>query len=159
MTAASLPAEDVQTYPRPAVAEPMAHRVEIFLGGKLIADTERAMRVLETHHAPTYYIPPDDVDADLSALPGQSFCEWKGMARYFDVAANGQTAARAAWTYVNPTAGFIGIAGYLAFYASKMELCRVGGVEVEPQPGDFYGGWITPNLTGIVKGGPGTEHW
>lgn len=156
---APLPIEDVQAYPRPAIAEPTSHRIEVNLGGLLIVETTRAMRVLETHHAPTYYIPPDDVHADLSAAEGGSFCEWKGVAQYFDVSAGERVARRAAWTYKDPTGAFAAMAGYIAFYASKMDRCTVGGVLVEPQQGDFYGGWITPNLKGIVKGGPGTEHW
>lgn len=154
-----LPQEDVQSYPRPAIAEPSSHRIQITLGGALIVDTSRAIRVLETHHAPTYYVPPDDVTADLSAVGGRSFCEWKGVAHYFDVISGKHHARRAAWTYPKPTGQFTALAGYIAFYASKMERCSVAGVLVEPQKGDFYGGWITPNLTGIVKGGPGTEHW
>lgn len=157
--AEDLPTEDVQSYPRPAIAQPVAHRIQVMLAGALISDTTRAIRVLETHHAPTYYIPLGDVQAELSAAEGRSFCEWKGVAQYFDVIAGGQIARRAAWTYKSPTRGFSSISGYIAFYASKLDRCSVGDVEILPQQGDFYGGWITPNLKGIVKGGPGTEHW
>ena len=139
--------------------EPVSQRVRVVLGGAVVADTVEALRVLETHHAPTYYIPPEDVAAELTPAPGGSFCEWKGRARYFDVSAGGVTARRAAWCYDAPTPGFADLAGYLAFYAGRMDACFVGDMEVLPQDGDFYGGWVTANLTGRPKGARGTEHW
>lgn len=154
-----LPRENVQSYPRPPALEPVSLPITIRLGGALVAQSNAAYRVLETHHAPTYYIPPKDVLAELRPVAGSSFCEWEGAARYFDVVVDGATAKRAAWCYDDPTEHFAPLAGYLAFYAGKMEECRVGDAVVIPQPGDFYGGWVTPNLDGIVKGGPGTRHW
>ena len=154
-----LPREDVATYPRPPALEPVPQPIEIHLGGVLVASTSRALRVLETHHAPTYYLPPEDIRATLRPTAGGSFCEWKGRASYLDVTAGDKTAKRAAWRYLEPTPRFAALAGYIAFYAGAMDECRVGGVQVLPQPGDFYGGWVTPNLDGIVKGAPGTQHW
>ena len=154
-----LPTENVQDYPRPPRLEPVAQTVRIVLGGQVIVETGRALRVLDTHHAPTYYIPPDDIAADLRPAPGRSLCEWKGQARYWDVSAGGKTAARAAWSYTNPSSRFAALDGYLAFYSSLMDECAVAGVVVTPQPGDFYGGWVTPNLQGIVKGDAATRHW
>ena len=157
--AEELPGEDVQSYPRPAIAQAFDKRIQVILGDTVIVDTTQAIRVLETHHAPTYYIPPQDISATLTGASGHSFCEWKGRARYFDVAAGPRVARRAAWTYERPTPAFLSLAGYVAFYAASMDRCMVAGVAVLPQEGDFYGGWITPNLTGAVKGRPGTEHW
>jgi uncharacterized protein (DUF427 family) len=154
-----LPRENVQSYPRPPALEPVPQRILIRLGGVVVAETSRAMRVLETHHAPTYYLPPEDVRALLHPVPGSSVCEWKGVARYFDVRAGDATAARAAWCYDRPTARFAPLAGYAAFYAGMMEEAWVGDTRVTPQPGDFYGGWVTPNLDGLIKGAPGTQHW
>ncbi|WP_254449009.1 DUF427 domain-containing protein [Thalassococcus sp. S3] len=154
-----LPVENVQDYPRPPALQKVPQRVKIHFGGRLIVDTEHALRVLETHHAPTYYIPPSDVDADLIAAPGATFCEWKGSARYWTVRVGGRSAVRAAWSYADPTGRFSALADHLAFYSSLMDLCQVGEAKVTPQPGDFYGGWVTDNLQGIVKGGPGTRHW
>ena len=154
-----LPRENVQSYPRPPALEPVPQRIEIRLGGEIVARTDHALRVLETHHAPTYYLPSDDVLATLHPDKGSSFCEWKGAARYFDVTAGGVTVPRAAWSYDSPTPRFAALAGYLAFYAGLMEECRVGTIRVIPQPGDFYGGWVTPNLEGQIKGAPGTRHW
>ncbi|REC53771.1 DUF427 domain-containing protein [Rhodosalinus sediminis] len=156
---ADLPIENVQDYPRPPALEPVAERLVVRLGGAVVADTRHGYRVLETHHAPTYYIPRADVRAALQPAHGRSLCEWKGQARYFDVAAGGATAPRAAWTYERPTPRFRPIAGHLAFYAGAMEACFVGDAPVRPQPGDFYGGWVTDNLRGRAKGAPGTEGW
>jgi uncharacterized protein (DUF427 family) len=157
----SLSRENVQDYPRPPAVEPVAERLSVVLGGVEVAATMRGYRVLETHHAPTYYFPPEDIapGALRAAGAGSSFCEWKGAARYFDVAGGGRTASRAAWAYPAPTPAFTAIAGYVAFYPAPMDGCFVGHVQARPQPGGFYGGWVTPNLDGIVKGGPGTEGW
>ena len=154
-----IPRENVQSYPRPPALEHVPHRITIRFGGLLVADTTRALRVLETHHAPSYYVPPDDIHASLRTAQGSSFCEWKGVARYFDVIAGGKTSLRAAWTYDRPTARFAALADHLAFYAGLMDEAWVGDLRVIPQPGDFYGGWVTPNLDGQIKGAPGTRHW
>ncbi len=154
-----LPREIVQSYPRPPALEAVPHRITIRLGGVLVADTTRALRVLETHHAPTYYLPPEDIAATLRPVQGSSYCEWKGVARYFDVLSGDRTAPRAAWAYDRPTTGFAALAGHVAFYAGLMDEAWVGDLRVIPQPGDFYGGWVTPNLDGRIKGAPGTNHW
>lgn len=154
-----LPRENVQSYPRPPRLEPVPQRIVVRLGGAVAAESSRALRILETHHAPTYYLPREDVAAALTAVPGSSFCEWKGTARYFDVTAGGVTVRRAAWGYDRPTPGFAAIAGHVAFYAGQMDEAWVGDTRVIPQPGDFYGGWVTPNLEGRIKGAPGTQHW
>ena len=151
--------ENVQSYPRPPALEPVPQRIMIRLGGALVAETTRALRVLETHHAPTYYLPAGDIAAILRPAPGNSRCEWKGLARYFDVVADGKTALRAGWVYDRPTARFTALAGHVAFYAGLMDEAWVGDLRVIPQPGDFYGGWVTPNLEGQIKGAPGTQHW
>ncbi len=154
-----MPRENVQSYPRPPALEAVPQRITIRLGGILVAETTRALRVLETHHAPTYYLPPEDIRAIMRPVQGTSFCEWKGVARYFDVIAGAATAPRAAWSYDHPTDRFAPLAGHLAFYAGLMDGAWVGDLRVVPQPGDFYGGWTTPNLYGQIKGAPGTRHW
>lgn len=154
-----LPIETVDDYPRPPALEPVPQRLRVLLGGDVVADTTGGYRVLETHHAPTYYLPPEDVRASLTLARGRSVCEWKGVAAYWDVTLGEVTAPRAAWSYAAPTERFAPIAGYLAFYAASMEACFVGAQRVRPQPGDFYGGWVTENLRGRIKGAPGTEYW
>jgi len=155
----TLPPENVQDYPRPPALERCGHRIEVIFAGETIVDSTNAFRVLETHHAPTYYIPFGDITAELEPAPGASYCEWKGAARYFDIVAGGRRAERAAWTYDAPSSRFAALKGHVAIYVGPMDRCSVGGVSAIAQPGDFYGGWTTPNLEGIVKGGPGTRHW
>ena len=156
----SLARENVQDYPRPPALEPVAARLAVVLAGVGIAATVRGYRVLETHHAPTYYFPPEDIaPGALRPSAGRTLCEWKGVASYFDVIAGPRQELRAAWSYPNPTPDFAPIAGFVAFYPGQMEACFVGEMQVRAQPGDFYGGWVTPNLDGIVKGAPGTEGW
>ncbi len=158
-TQMSLPRENVQHYPRPPVLEPICNRIEVRLGGQTIAETTGALRVLETHHAPTYYLPPSDIVAELRPAPGRTLCEWKGWADYFDVKMGAVTAQRGAWCYRSPTPSFRALAGYVAFYPGLMDGCFVDDVRADPQPGHFYGGWVTPNLEGVPKGARGNEHW
>ncbi|MEJ6390557.1 DUF427 domain-containing protein [Gymnodinialimonas ulvae] len=155
-----LPVEDVQSYPRPPALEPVSQRLRAVFADLPVADSEAAFRVLETHHAPTYYIPPGDVV--MSALvpaARETFCEWKGRAVYYDLVVNGRRSTHAAWSYPAPTARFEAIRDHLAFYATSLDEAFVGAIKVQPQPGDFYGGWVTPNLTGRIKGAVGTLHW
>lgn len=151
--------ENVQSYPRPPALEPVPQRVHVILGGAIVADSTAALRVLETHHAPTYYLPRGDVMASLVPASGTSFCEWKGAAQYWTVEAGDTRANGAAWSYATPSPRFAALKDHVAFYAGKMEACFVGDERVMPQPGDFYGGWVTSNLQGQIKGGPGTRHW
>ncbi|MEM6676997.1 MAG: DUF427 domain-containing protein [Pseudomonadota bacterium] len=151
--------ESVWDYPRPPRLERVAETLRVELGGAIVAETRAGFRVLETSHPPTYYLPPGDVVATLTPAHGQSICEWKGAAQYFDVTAGKRTARRAAWAYPRPTPAFTEIAGYLAFYPAAFDACYVAGEKVLAQEGDFYGGWRTSNLRGPFKGGPGTMGW
>ena len=153
--------ESVWDYPRPPRLELVAKRLRVVLAGRVVAETTRGHRVLETSHPPVYYFPIVDVDADgcLSAIADRTVCEWKGAARYFDVTAGQTVRRRAAWAYPDPTADMAAIADAVAFYAALMDECTVDGQVVTPQPGGFYGGWITPDLAGPFKGGPGSAGW
>lgn len=152
--------ESVWDYPRPPRAEPTAKHICITFGGVVIADTQRAVRVLETSHPPVYYIPPEDIRMDLLTPTGRStFCEFKGGARYWTLRVGQRTAENVAWSYPDPSPGFEVIRGCLAFYAGPMDVCTVDGERVTPQPGGFYGGWITSDVVGPFKGGPGTLGW
>ena len=152
--------ESVWDYPRPPRLERVPRRIRVQLGGETIADTTNAYRVLETSHPPNYYLPPDDIQPGvLVRSDRRSFCEWKGTAHYFDVHAGGRVEPDAAWGYDHPGATFAPIAGYVAFYAGRMEACFVDDELIEPQPGGFYGGWITSDVAGPFKGGSGTESW
>lgn len=153
--------ESVWDYPRPPRLERTSKRIQIICGGVTIADSTAAYRVLETSHPPVYYIPPADLRLDLitKSARGGSFCEWKGAARYHDVRAGGREERDVAWSYESPTEAFAPIRGYLAFYAGRMDACFVAGERVVPQPGGFYGGWITSDVVGPFKGEPGTAYW
>lgn len=154
-------AESVWDYPRPPRVEPSSRRVRVVLAGESIVDTTRAHRVLETSHPPTYYVPLDDVVSG-ALVPSRSrttLCEWKGSASYYDVVARGRTVARGAWTYHDPSAGFEIIRDAVAFYPGLMDACFVDDERVAAQAGDFYGGWITPDVVGPFKGTRGTPGW
>lgn len=152
--------EYVEDYPRPPAIEPCDDPIRIEFAGKVIAETEDAFRVLETFHAPTYYLPMDAFTVDvLVQAEGSSLCEWKGAASYFDIVLDGLRAQRAAWTYPNPTKRFTALKGHIAVYAEPMDACWVAGERVTPQPGNFYGGWATSWIAGQIKGAPGTTHW
>ncbi len=152
--------ESVWDYPRPPRVEPSDELVEVTLGGVVVASTRASYRVLETSHPPTYYLPPDAfADGALRPAEGSSVCEWKGVAAYYDLVAGTAVAARAAWCYPEPAPGFEAIAGYVAVYPALVDRCTVDGEAVEPQPGGFYGGWITSRVTGPFKGAPGTRGW
>jgi len=128
--------------------------------GETIAETRSALRLLETSHPPTYYFPPADVRLDLLVpASGATWCEWKGRAQYLDIVAGGRAAPRAAWTYPDPDPDYAALAGHLAFYPGAMDRCLVDGDVVRPQPGGFYGGWITSDLAGPFKGVPGSQGW
>ncbi|KQQ44434.1 hypothetical protein ASF58_21105 [Methylobacterium sp. Leaf125] len=152
--------QSVWDYPRPPRLERVPERLRVVLAGRAIAETGAGYRVLETSHPPTYYFPPGDVVAGvLGPARRAGICEWKGRAVLYDVAAGGFRAEGAAWAYPDPTPDFTAITGYIAFYAGPMEACFVGDALVTPQPGGFYGGWITPGIVGPFKGGPGTMGW
>ncbi len=152
--------ESVWDYPRPPRAEADAREVIVQAGERTVAQTRRAIRILETANAPTFYLPPDDVRMEwLRPAAGQSLCEWKGAAGYWDVVIPGMPPiARAAWSYADPSSAFASIRGHLSFYPSLLA-CFVGGNRVVPQPGGFYGGWVTPEIVGPVKGEAGTGWW
>ncbi|MDY6999743.1 MAG: DUF427 domain-containing protein [Actinomycetota bacterium] len=152
--------ESVWDYPRPPRLETFHGSITVELGGEVIAETSQAWRVLETSHPPTYYLPRSCFsDGVLRPAAGSSWCEWKGQASYFDLVTPSAVAPRAAWTYPTPTAAFGEIAGAVAVMPSLVDRCTVNGENVVPQPGDFYGGWITSWITGPFKGGPGSRGW
>ena len=125
-----------------------------------MADTHRAVRVLETSQAPVYYIPPADVGLQyLEAVQKTTLCEWKGQASYYTVAPGGRCVTDAAWTYHEPTAGYEAIRDHVAFYPQRMDQCLVDGEAAASMPGGFYGGWVTRDVVGPFKGAPGTMKW
>jgi uncharacterized protein (DUF427 family) len=151
--------ESVWDYPRPPAFVPDAREVTIHWQGREVARTRSAMRLLETSHPPSFYLPWADVDRSLlQPATGSSFCEWKGPACYWSLASDGERLDRIAWSYPQPLEGAEAVADRVAFYARGL-VCTVGGAPVRPQPGGFYGGWVTPELVGPFKGEPGSEGW
>lgn len=152
--------ESVWDYPRPPRLEQTRREIRVVFNQEVIAQTRGAYRVLETSHPPVYYLPPDDIQMDyLVKSQRTSFCEWKGQAAYYQVVVGDRQAENAAWYYPRPAADFAAIRDYVAFYAFLMDACTVDGELVRPQPGRFYGGWITADVVGPFKGEPGTMSW
>jgi uncharacterized protein (DUF427 family) len=152
--------ESVWDYPRPPKLEEVAEEVEVFFAGRSIAYTEAPLRVLETSHPPVYYVPPDSVDEGVLEPNGRTTdCEYKGQARYFDLVVGDQRSKDAAWTYDDPAPGYEAMAGYVAFYPGRVETALLDGEAVQPQPGGFYGGWITTAVVGPFKGLTGSADW
>lgn len=147
-------------YPRPPALVPSTRRVRVVLGGQTLVDTTRSYRVLETSHPPTWYLPAADfLPGALRPAAGSSFCEWKGQAAYLDLLGGGLERPRAAWTYPAPSPAFAALAGHVALYAQAVDACLVDDEQVTPQPGGFYGGWITSEVVGPFKGQPGSSGW
>ncbi len=152
--------ESVWDYPRPPAVRACNKIVKIVLDGEVLAETNHALCVLETSHPPTYYLPPEDVTMKwLKSIDRTSFCEWKGVANYYDVVNDHRRLQQVAWTYRNPTDRYKQLKDYIVFYAHVMDACYVGDEIAKPQPGNFYGGWITSDVVGPFKGEPGTMGW
>jgi uncharacterized protein (DUF427 family) len=138
----------------------VTEHVTVWFAGRTVASSYDAYRVLETSHPPTVYIPPNDIDLSLlQPAAGSSMCEWKGRSTYADLVVEDKVSSNAAWTYKSPVQSFAAIRDHWSFYPSRVDRCTLGDWTVEPQEGDFYGGWRTPNLVGPFKGGAGTWGW
>jgi len=147
--------ERVADYPRPPALVASDQRIEVIALGEVLVETNVSLRVLERFHPPTLYVPPEAVRLDLlEPAAGRSFCEWKGIARYFSVVVGERRIERALWSYPQPTPAFAALAGWFALYPALMDGCWMNGERVEPQPGGFYGGWITSAVQGPFKGDP-----
>lgn len=151
--------ESVWDYPRPPVIVADAREVRVTFGGREIALSSRALRILETASPPTFYLPEDDIDMSLlMPVPGASWCEWKGDARYWGLKFDGAPTGAVGWDYPAPNAAFAAIVRHVSFYPALLE-CTVAGERVRPQAGGFYGGWMTDEIVGPVKGESGTAGW
>lgn len=153
--------ERVWHYPRPPAVTACERRVRVQLGGELLADSARALRVLETSHPPTVYVPSDDVRGDLLAPSDArpTWCEFKGAARYLDARVGSRRVRAVGWTYPSPSPGYEMLRDHVAFYPGRVDAAWLDDERVQAQEGDFYGGWITADLVGPFKGAPGTLGW
>ena len=153
--------ENVWEYPRPPALEPCIRRVRVRLGGITIADSTRALRVLETTHPPGIYVPPQDIVAGAltPSTARSTLCVFKGAAVYFDVHGGDALVPAAAWAYPGPVAAYAGLRDHVSFYPGRMDECLLDDEVVQPQEGGFYGGWITADIAGPFKGSAGTLGW
>jgi uncharacterized protein (DUF427 family) len=152
--------ESVWDYPRPPRLEQPADHVVVTHNGRVIVDTTSPLRILETSHPPTYYLPRRDVDQGvLEPVEGSTFCEFKGLASYADLVVGDNRLSRAVWWYPDPSPGYLELVDHIALYPGRVDQCTVNGEVVQAQEGDFYGGWITSHITGPFKGAPGTLGW
>jgi uncharacterized protein (DUF427 family) len=152
--------ESVWDYPRPPRVEPVPERIRVVVDGLAIADSTRALRVLETAGPPVYYLPPGDVRMDLLERSAHATqCEWKGAAAYYTLRMGSRQIPNVAWCYPEPLPGYEAIRDRLAFYAGLVDEAWVGDELATPQPGRFYGGWVTSRIVGPFKGEPGSFGW
>ncbi len=152
--------ESVWDYPRPPKVEAVVTELKVVLGGEVIATSNASFRVLETSHPPNYYLPLEAfTEGAVVAADGVSFCEWKGRATYCTLRGGGMSAMHAAWGYDTPSPAFAALRGHISLYPQHVDACYVDGELVEPQPGGFYGGWITRGIKGPFKGVPGSRGW
>ena len=152
--------ESVWDYPRPPAVEPVASPLRVEYAGIVLAETTHGLRVAETSSPPAYYFPPADVRREfLQTMRHTTVCEWKGTATYYSVSIRGREQEAVAWTYDDPDSGYEALVHYFAFHAGRVDACFVGEERVTPQPGDYYGGWVTASLVGPFKGVAGSERW
>ena len=140
----------VWDFPRPPMSEPVPATLTVRAGDQLLAKTERGIRICETAGAPTYYFPPEDVIAEVNGQGPGSICEWKGLAESVTVGG----IRDAGWRYIRMFPAFAELHEWIAFYPMQVD-CFVGDEQVTPQPGGYYGGWVTRELVGPIKGEPG----
>jgi uncharacterized protein (DUF427 family) len=153
--------ERVWDYPRPPVVVPCARRVRVELGGEVLADSLSALRVLETRHPPTIYVPSADIRSEVLVMSSarSTWCEFKGAARYLDAVVGERRVAAVGWTYENPSSDYQSLRDHVAFYPGRVDAAWMDDERIEAQNSDFYGGWITADLIGPFKGPPGTLGW
>ena len=152
--------ESVWNYPRPPRIEATSKRIRIIFNDRIVADTHRAKRLLETSHPPNYYILLEDIKTDyLTQSSHTSYCEWKGQARYYNLQVGDRYAPNVAWDYPNISPRYAELKGYVGFYPGPMDACYVDEEKVQPQAGNFYAGWITQDVVGPFKGEPGSWGW
>ena len=152
---------NVWDFPRPPAVEPCPQHVRVEIGGQVLAESDRALRVLETSHPPTIYVPRDDVRADLLVASRErpTNCEFTGAAEYVAALVGDHRYVAVAWTYPQPVPAYRVLERHFAFYPGRVDGAWLDDERIQAQDGDFYGGWISTDLTGPFKGAPGTSHW
>ncbi|MEO1021410.1 MAG: DUF427 domain-containing protein [Bacteroidota bacterium] len=151
--------ESVWDYPRPPIIVPDPRTVRVQLHHNVISESNQAVSVKETASAPVFYIPPQHIRMEwLIRSERETMCEWKGIGTYWHVKIEDQVLMNVAWSYERPFPEFESIKGWISFYPALLD-CFVGEEQVRPQPGGFYGGWVTSEIVGPIKGEPGSGGW
>ena len=150
--------ESVQDYPIPPRVDPVDSHIRIECNGIVIAESSRAIRVLEHGHPPAYYLPPEDIRVEL-IVPETNLtaCEWKGTAHHYGLDVGGERRPSVAWCYPEPLPGYESIAYYVAFAPIEGLRCTVDGALVQTTTGIADGGWITPSIAGPFAQEPSSD--
>lgn len=150
----------VWTYPNRPAVEPEPRRLRVQVAGRTIADTTAGLRVMERCHPLLFLFPSADVDGTvLSSSDTHRECEWKGVASLQTAVVGSRVIEAAALRFDRPSPAYRQISGMFAFFCGRMDTCWVGEMQAQPQPGGYFAGWITPDVAGPFKGGPGTWAW
>lgn len=109
----------------PIIIEPSASRIRVTVGGRVVADSSEALSLRESNYPAVEYIPRKDVDMSLlERAQHSSYCPYKGDCSYYSIPSGGDRTVNAVWTYEQPYPAVAQIAGYLAFYPSRVEMER-----------------------------------
>jgi uncharacterized protein (DUF427 family) len=107
----------------PITVTPADERVTVTFGGRVIADTDRALVLQESTYPAVYYLPLDAVDAEvLEPTSHQTYCPYKGDASYYSLVDGEKVVENAVWSYVTPYDSVTEIAGHVAFYPQQVEI-------------------------------------
>jgi uncharacterized protein (DUF427 family) len=99
--------------------------------GRVIADTTRPLALYESGFAPRWYVPRADIDESaLDPAQGQTFCPYKGLCSYYDIAG----ARRAAWSYLQAYPEVGRVDGHISFEPDKLEVL-LDGTRLHLEPG------------------------
>ena len=107
----------------PITVEPASGRVVVRVGGRIIADTDKALTLREAGYPAVQYVPLADIDHDaIRETETHTYCPYKGDASYYTIATADGELTDAIWTYAQPYAAVADIAGHAAFYADRVEI-------------------------------------
>ena len=107
----------------PITIEPTAGQVTVRLGGRVVADTSRALTLSEASYRPVQYVPLSDIDpAVLEPSSRTTWCPYKGTAAYYDLRVGDRVVRDALWAYPSPHRAVAAIKDHAAFYADRVDV-------------------------------------
>jgi uncharacterized protein (DUF427 family) len=110
----------------PITISPAEGTVRVTVGGRIVAESTRALRLEEKGYAPVYYLPRNDADMSLLVRTTHAtYCPYKGDAAYYSIQVGGTKAENAVWTYEEPHTAVASIQEHLAFYPSRVDALEV----------------------------------